>query len=81
MNKNELYKLIESEFKIIEKSFNELLICELSEIYYPEVTAKLTFSEDSNRFSIFSIEKGNEYLIFIFYCYLYIHIERESAWV
>ena len=63
MNKNELYKLIESEFKIIEKSFNELLICELSEIYYPEVTAKLTFSEDSNRFSIFYIEKGNEYFI------------------
>lgn len=63
MNKNNLYKLIESEFKIIEKNSNELVIGEVSGIYYPEVSVKLTFSEDEKLFSLFSIEKGNEYLI------------------
>lgn len=63
MNKKDLYKLIESEFKIIEKNSSELVICRLSEIYYPEVTVRLTFSEDSKLFSLFSKEKGNEYFI------------------
>lgn len=64
MNKKDLYKLIESEFKIIEKNSSELVICRLSEIYYPEVTVRLTFSEDSKLFSL--KKKETNILSFLF---------------
>lgn len=63
MDLSSVYKLIESEFKVIQRDKDIICVAPMNGENYPETTIKLTFNKVSNFYELFEVVRGNEYKV------------------
>ncbi|PAE07082.1 hypothetical protein CHI12_13450, partial [Terribacillus saccharophilus] len=63
MDLSSVYKLIESEFKVIQRDKDIICVAPLNGENYPETTIKLTLNKVSNFYELFEVVRGNEYKV------------------
>ncbi|AIF66175.1 hypothetical protein GZ22_05775 [Terribacillus saccharophilus] len=63
MDLSSVYKLIDSEFKVLQREKDIICVAPVSGEDYPETTIKLTLDKVSNIYELFEVVRGNEYKV------------------
>lgn len=63
MDLRSVYKLIDGEFKVLQREKDIICVAPVSGEDYPETTIKLTLDKVSNNYELFEVVRGNEYKV------------------
>lgn len=63
MDLSSVYKLIDSEFKVLQREKDIICVAPVSGENYPETTIKLTLDKVSNNYELLKVVRGNEYKV------------------
>ena len=66
MDLDAIYKLVETEFKVIQSEKDVICVAPISGESYPEITVKLTFNKVSNHYVLYEVVRGKEYKVDVF---------------
>ncbi|MEK4670699.1 hypothetical protein [Niallia sp. FSL R7-0271] len=66
MDLGAIYKLVETEFKVIQSEKDVICVAPISGESYPEITVKLTFNKVSNHYVLYEVVRGKEYKVDVF---------------
>ena len=66
MDLGAIYKLVETEYKVIQSEKDVICVAPISGESYPEITVKLTFNKVSNHYVLYEVVRGKEYKVDVF---------------
>ncbi len=66
MDLGAIYKLVETEYKVIQSEKDVIFVAPISGEAYPEITVKLTFNKVRNHYVLYEVVRGKEYKVDVF---------------